>query len=338
MEYLIVIILVIFSAIFSGLTLGFFSLNKDDLERKSELGDNQAKKVYRIRKNGNLLLCTLLIGNVSVNSAISIFLGSIASGIIAGLIATSLIVIFGEIVPQAFFARHALSLGAKFTWLVKIFIFIFLPISWPVSKLLDKILGQELNTVYSKKELVKLIEKHEDLKESDIDADEERIMKGVLSYSDKTVSSIMTPRTEIIALKYNKQLNKKIIHEIKMTGHSRIPVYRKNRDDIIGILYVKDLIGNEWNNKNASDAANKKVIFVKENKPLDDLLEDFKKTKNHLFIVLDEYGGVSGIVTMEDVLEEIIGAEIVDEFDRSENLQYDAIKKAKNKMEKAGIQ
>ena len=337
MEYIITIILVIFSAIFSGLTLGFFSLNKDDLERKAELGNNEAKKVYQIRKNGNLLLCTLLIGNVGVNSALSIFLGSIASGLIAGLIATSLIVIFGEIAPQAIFSRYALYLGSRFAWLVNIFIFVFLPISWPISKILDRILGQELHTIYSKKELVKLIEQHEDLKESDIDADEERIMKGVLSYSDKKVSNIMTPRTAMIALKNNTRLDQDTINEIKKTGHSRIPIYDKNRDDIVGILYVKDLLGHIWDNKNVNDIANKKVIFVKENKPLDDLLEDFKKTKNHLFIVLDEYGGVAGIVTMEDVLEEIIGAEIVDEFDRSENLQKEAIEKAKNKMEKVGI-
>ncbi len=337
MEYLIIIILVILSAIFSGLTLGFFSLNKDDLERKSELGDNQAKKIYKIRKNGNLLLCTLLIGNTAVNSTLSIFLGGIVSGIFAGLMATSLIVIFGEIAPQAIFSRYALRFGSKFTWLVNIFIFIFLPVSWPISKLLDKILGQELHTVYSKKELVKLIEQHEDLQESDIDADEERIMKGVLSYSDKKVSDIMTPRTEMVVLKYSKQLNKKTIDEIKKTGHSRIPIYKKNRDDIVGILYVKDLLGNEWNDKNVSEVAKKKIIFVRESKQLDDLLEDFKKTKNHLFIALDEYGGVSGIVTIEDVLEEIIGAEIVDEFDTSEDLQKEAIKKAKKRMEQINI-
>jgi len=115
MTYLIVVFLVLFSALFSGLTLGFFSLNKDDLERKAELGDKQAKKVYKIRKNGNLLLCTLLIGNVAVNSTLSIFLGSLASGFMAGLIATALIVVFGEIIPQAAFSRYALTLGAQFS-------------------------------------------------------------------------------------------------------------------------------------------------------------------------------------------------------------------------------
>jgi len=334
MDYLIVIILLIFSAIFSGLTLGFFSLNKDDLERKAGLGDKKAKRIYQLRKNGNLLLCTLLIGNVAVNATLSIFLGSITRGVTAGFIATGLIVIFGEIAPQATFSRFALTLGSKFTWLVRIFTIILFPVCWPLSRLLDGILGDEMPTVYSKHELVKLIEEHESLKESDVDADEERIIKGALSYSDKTVQNIMTPRTEVVLLRYDQPLDKKTITEIKNSGHSRIPVYKNDHDDIVGILYVKDLIGNNWRNKKVGEVARKNVIFVDHNKPLDDLLNDFKKKRNHLFIVLNEFGGVSGIVTIEDVLEEIIGAEIVDEFDKYEDLQKVAKRKANEKRRK----
>lgn len=331
MEYFIIIFLVLFSAIFSGLTLGFFSLNKDDLKRKVELKNKQAKKVYKIRKNGNLLLCTLLIGNVAVNSTLSIFLGSIISGFVAGLTATFLIVIFGEIIPQAAFSRYALILGAKFAWLVKLFIIILFPICWPIAWLLDKILGNEMPTVYSKNELVRIIEEHEDLKDSDIDADEEKIIKGALSYSDKTTQEIMTPRTEIILLKYDQRLDKKTIRTIKNSGHSRIPIYEKDYDDIMGILYVKDLIGENLKNSVAGELCRKGVIFVDYNKDLDDLLNEFKKRKHHLFVVLNKFGGVSGIVTIEDVLEEIIGAEIMDEFDKYEDLQKVAEKKALKK-------
>lgn len=336
MEYFIVIFLILFSALFSGLTLGFFSLSKDDLKRKVKLGDKQAEKVYKIRKNGNLLLCTLLIGNVAVNSTLSIFLGSIASGFVAGITATFLIVVFGEIIPQAAFSRYALILGAKFSWLVKLFIIILFPICWPIAWLLDKILGNEIPTVYSKNELVKMIEDHEDLKESEIDADEEKIIKGALSYSNKTTQEIMTPRTEIILLKYNQALDKKTISKIKNSGHSRIPVYKENYDNVIGILYVKDLIGENLKNKTVEELYRKSVIFVDYNKNLDDLLNEFKKRKHHLFIVLNKFGGVSGIVTIEDVLEEIIGAEIMDEFDKYEDLQkmakIRALKKKRNKI------
>ena len=330
MDYLIIVILVMFSAVFSGLTLGYFSLNIDDLKRKADLGNREAAKVYNIRKDGNLLLCTLLIGNVAVNSSLSIFLGSISSGVVAGLLATTLIVLFGEILPQAFFSRYALKIGAKLAWLTLIFEVIFYIICKPIALFLDKILGSELPTIYSKKELVKIIEQHEDMPESMIDKDEEKILKGALSYSDKKVKDIMTPRTEMVLLKYNKKLNKKSIFELSLTGHSRIPVYKKNEDDIIGILYVKDLINSDLENKTVGDIARGNVIFVDPDRLLDDLLNDFKKTKSHLFIVMNHYGGVDGLVTIEDVIEEIIGDEIVDEFDRYENLQ----KRAKIKTKK----
>lgn len=331
MDYFIVIVLILFSGIFSGLTLGFFSLSKDDLERKAELGDKEAKKVYKIRKNGNQLLCTLLIGNVAVNSTLAIYLGSIASGLMAGVMATALIVIFGEIIPQASFSRYALFLGAKFSWLVRFFIIILFPICWPLAWILNKALGEEMPTVYSKKELVKIIEDHEDSKVSDIDADEERIIKGALSYSHKTVNDIMTPRTEIFALPAEEVLDEKVLEKIKNSGHSRIPIYKNKLEEMVGILFSKDLILEKLHGKTAEQASREKVIYVDEKKPLDDLLNAFKRTRNHLFVVLDEFGGVSGIVTIEDVLEEIIGAEIVDEFDKHEDLQAVAKRKAKNK-------
>lgn len=333
MDYFIIIGLICLSAIFSGLTLGFFSLNKDDLERKADLGDKNAKKIFSLRKRGNLLLCTLLIGNVTVNSTLAIFLGSIASGVVAGFLATALIVIFGEIVPQAVFARHALLLGGKFSWLVKIFVFVLFPICWPMAWILDKILGEEIPTIYSKKELVQLIEDHEDSKKSDIDADEERIIKGALSFSQKKAEDIMTPRTAIFAIKSKEKLTDEMLKKISESGHSRIPIFEEKLENTIGILYVKDLINLDgaWSRKKISSVARKDVVFVDYNKKLDDLLNAFKKTRKHLFMVVDEFGMVMGLVTIEDVIEEIIGTEIVDEFDRYEDLQAMAIKKAKTK-------
>ncbi|MDD3006069.1 MAG: hemolysin family protein [Candidatus Pacebacteria bacterium] len=322
---LAVFLLIGLSSIFSGLTLGLFTLNKDDLRRKSELGDKRAGGIYDIRKNGNLLLCTLLIGNVTVNSILSILLGSITSGFIASFLAISLIVVFGEILPQAVFARHALRLGSKFIWVVKIFIFILYPVAKPLSMFLDRLLGEELPTVYSKKELAKIIDQQEELLESVIDADEKRIMKGVLSYSEKTAGEIMTPRTSMVAVDFAEEITQENIDALRDSGHSRIPVYRDNPDNIVGILYAKDLIGKKFAGKKAGDLARGNVIFVNPQKRLDDLLNDFKRTRNHLFIVADKFGSVMGIVTIEDVIEEIIGEEIVDEFDKYEDLQEIAI-------------
>ncbi len=333
MTYLIVIVLIAFSALFSGLTLGFFSLNKDDLERKAKLGDIQAQKVYKIRKDGNLLLCTLLIGNVAVNSVLSIFLGSIASGFMAVLIATALIVVFGEIVPQAAFSRYALLLGSKLSWLVKVLIYILYPITWPIAFALDKVLGDEIPTIYSKHELIELIEDHEESGASDLENDEKKIIRGALLYGDKVVNDILTPRIQIFALKAEELMDSKTIKKIYESGHSRIPVYKDDLDNIEGILYAKDLMGNSLGNKKAVDVARKDVLFVDANKKLDELLKAFKEKRHHLFVVLNKYGEVLGIVTIEDVLEEIIGEEIVDEFDKVEDLQEEA----KEKMRKRKI-
>ena len=316
MTYLIIISLIALSAIFSGLTIGLFSLDKDDLRFKSELGDVGAKKIYNLRKKSNQLLCTLLIGTVAANATLSIFLGSITSGIIAGFLSTALIVIFGEILPQAVFARHALYLGAKTAYLAEFFILVFSPVCYPLSRILDKLLGKEMPSYYTKKELVKLIEHHEDSEHKVIDTDEERILKGALSYSDKTVASIMTPLDKVFAIPHDLLIDRESVVHISLAGRSRIPVYREHMNDIVGILYAKDFVHDNHYGKIADETARKNVIFVNHNQKLDEVLNLFKKTRNHLFIVKDEQGNSIGLVTIEDILEEIIGEEIHDEFDK----------------------
>jgi len=331
MAYVIVLILVLFSALFSGLTLGFFSLNKDDLERKAKLGDKKAKKIFKVRKNGNLLLCTLLIGNVAVNATLSVFLSSIASGLIAGFTATVLIVIFGEIIPQATFSRYAMEIGSRVVWVVQIFEFILYPVCWPLAWLLDKVLGDEIPSVYSRQELLKIIEEHENSRDSDLDEDEEKIIRGALSFSDKIVEDILTPRVEIFSLPKEQGLNKNMIKRIKDSGHSRIPVFADNTETIVGLLFTKDLIGNDFKNKTVEDVMREKVMYVDENKKLDELLNAFKETRQHMFVVVNEYGEISGLVTIEDVLEEIIGAEIMDEDDKYVDLRARAKERMKRR-------
>lgn len=314
-DYFVVIVLIIFSALFSGLTLGLMGLNKQELKRKVSLGDKQAIKVYEVRRQGNLLLTTLLIGNVAVNATLSIFLGSITSGVMAGLVATTLIVVFGEISPQAVFSRFALFLGAKTAWIVKIFIFVLYPIAKPISVLLDKLLGEELPTIYSKKELMKIIEEHEDHKASDVSEEEEKIVKGALTFSDEMVIDVMTPRTVLNTLDLDEEITCDIIMRLKRSGNSRVPVYKGNLDNVVGILYVKQLIGGDVVGKKVSEFTNMNVFFIDQNQKLDIVLEKFLKTHNHLFVVRNEFSEVTGIITLEDILEEIIGEEIVDEED-----------------------
>jgi len=315
MNYLIISVLLILSALFSGLTLGLLSLDKNELNRKISLGDKKAKKVFSVRKNGNLLLCTLLLGNVGVNSAIAIYLGDIANGLVAGITATGLIVILGEILPQAIFSRYALDIGAKTAWFVKILIVILFPICFPIAWMLNKVLGEEIPTVYSKKELMKIIEEHEDSHHSDLDEDEERIIKGALSFSEKTAEDILTPRSILYLLEESEILTKTKLLAIKKNAYSRVPVYKKDKDNIVGVLLVKNLIGISPLKKVRSIYTKIMPATFNQDTRLDHLLSYFLKSKNHLVLIKNNFDLIVGIVTLEDVIEEILNVEIMDESD-----------------------
>ncbi|MEA3248793.1 MAG: CNNM domain-containing protein [Patescibacteria group bacterium] len=321
MNYIIVAVLVLFSGLFSGLTLGLLSLDKQELVRKISLGDKAAKKVYSVRKNGNLLLCTLLLGNVAVNSTLAIFLGGIASGVMAGILATALIVVFGEIIPQASISRYALVVGAKTAWLVRIFIIVLSPVCYPLAWVLDKALGDEMPSVYSKGELMKIVEEHELSKESDVDKDEYRIIRGALSFSDKNAEDVMTPRTVLYALEEGEVLDEARLKEIQVKGFTRIPVYVETIDNIRGLLFVKDLIGKRPGIKLGSVTRSSGLMKVNEKDALDDVLNRMLTSKSHMGFVMDEFGGLSGILTLEDIIEEIFDIEIMDETDQIEDMR-----------------
>lgn len=320
--------MLIFSALFSGLTLGLMSLSAAELKRKMTLGNAKAAKVYEVRRRGNLLLTTLLIGNVAINSTLAIFLGSIASGLMAGIVSTALIVIFGEIIPQAVFSKYALSLGAKIAWLVKIFIFIFYPIAAPIAWLLNKALGEELATIYSKKELMKIVEEHRVDKNSDVDAEEAQIVAGALTFSTKTVNDIMTPRTVVKSLSSDTVVDDDLRHKLAEEGFMRIPIYQGDPDTIIGVVHLSQLMKKGVEGKAIGTFASKGATFVNETDLLDQTFLLFIKSHRHLFIVKDEFGGISGVVTLEDILEEIIQTEIRDETDKHTDLRAYAAKQA----------
>jgi CBS domain containing-hemolysin-like protein len=172
-------------------------------------------------------------------------------------------------------------------------------------------------TVYPKRELIKMVEDQKNSGQSDIDSDEESIVKGALSYSNTRVSEIMTPRSEVVTLKENQKLTKSLLTEIRLTGHSRIPVKSKDTDEIVGLLYTKDLLDKAGKNLTLGEIARRRVYSVTPETQLDDLLNRLRDTHCHLFIVRQKSGGaLVGVVTIEDVMEEIIGHEILDEFEK----------------------
>lgn len=334
LSYIISGVLIIFSGIFSGLTIGLFSLNLSSLQRKARLGNKHAARVAKIRKRGNLLLCTLLLGNVAVNSALAIILESIAGGIIAGFVSTGLIVLFGEILPQAVFSRFALYVASYMSWLVRAFMIILFPIAFPLSWLLDKVLGQELATILTKREIQEIIREHEDSPFSKIDSDEERIILGALTFSDKTVDDIMTPKTVTYMLNEKQIIDEVLIDEIREKGFTRIPVYSKHEDNIIGLLYVKKLIGLHFkNDTTVSQFIGKNdLLFIKRTMRLDNLLNIFIKQHVHMSFIFDEYGIFLGIVTLEDIIEEILDVEIIDEGDKYMDMREVARRKFERKL------
>ena len=322
MNFAIVIGLLLLSALFAGLTLGLMSLGPYELKRKMALGDTQAKKIYAVRKRGNLLLVTLLLGNVATISTLSIFLESVVpGGIYAAILSTALITVFGEIMPQAVFSRFAMPLGARAAWLVRIIIFLMYPVAAPLAWILDKTLGEELPTIYSKKEIVGILQEHSGSSESVIKTDEERIARGALTFGEKQITEVMTPRSMVMGIDSEQKLDAATVEELMESGYSRFPVYEESLDHVIGMFYAHHLLDPAILGKTVAEVCAPKLYFVNEEARLDHALNAFIKTKHHLFMVVNQFSEFVGILSIEDVLEEILGVEIIDEFDKYNNVR-----------------
>mmetsp|Transcript_22161 Transcript_22161/g.33501 ORF Transcript_22161/g.33501 Transcript_22161/m.33501 type:complete len:661 (-) Transcript_22161:44-2026(-) len=330
LQIVIIIILLVASALFSGLTLGLMSLDCTGLEIVME-GDDEvnaaaARRIYSVRKNGNLLLCTLLLGNVCVNAFLSILMGELFGGIPALIGSTILIVILGEIMPQALCSRYALQIGSFVVPLVRVLVCIMYPFAFPLAFALDKLLGQELATTYSSGEMRKLLEIH--VKEGRFDQEVGTAMTGALNYKELKVKEVMTPASETFMLNVDTKLDFTTIAQIFKTGYSRIPVYEVDQNNIIGLLFVKDLIfidpEDETPVRNFCQIFGRGVHVVWPDDNLGDVLRELKKGKSHMALVRDVNGEaesqdpfyeIKGIITLEDIIEEILGDEIVDETD-----------------------
>ena len=315
MEYIIITVLLLFSALFSGLTLGFLGLDRSELERKRKLGNLKAEMVYQVRKNGNQLLVTLLVGNVLVNAILSVVLASYTTGVLAVAVSTFLIVIFGEILPQAFFAKYALEVGYRFVPLIKILLWLFAPVAYPLAWALERIIGEEEDTIWSKEELAEVIKDHEDSANSELDSDEEKVILGALTYSDKKAGEVMTHKHECFLLSEGTMLTNSVLRNIKEQGYTRVPVYYKKRQTIVGVLFTKDLITLQENRPLAEIYRPESILRAESDEALDDLLNKFIRQRIHMAYVVNNDNQFVGLITLEDIVEEIINTEIEDESD-----------------------
>tara|TARA_Y100000034_G_scaffold105927_1_gene133894 strand:+ start:250368 stop:251699 length:1332 start_codon:yes stop_codon:yes gene_type:complete len=332
--------LLICSALISGTEVAFFSLSQSDLaslESEGEKDNLIAKLLERPRK----LLATILITNNFINILIVLLFATLGETLfgdfnfqidlyffmlplrflIEVILVTFLILLFGEVLPKVYASRNALRFSKFMSKFISTVNVILTPFSLPLislTKWVETKLGSKNNNL----SVETLSQALELTSEGATTKDEQKILEGIVNFGNTETIQIMKPRIDIFALS-DEEPYEEVLEKILKHGYSRNPVYKENIDTIIGVLYAKDLLGH-LNKKNFKwQDLIREPFFVPENRKLDDLLGDFRERKNHLAIVVDEYGGTSGLVTLEDVIEEIVG-DINDEFD-DDDLSYSKI-------------
>ncbi|NXY12390.1 CNNM4 protein, partial [Pteruthius melanotis] len=276
--------LLVLSGMFSGLNLGLMALDPMELRIVQNCGTDKEKRYARriepIRRKGNYLLCSLLLGNVLVNTTLTILLDDLTGSGIGAVVASTIgIVIFGEIVPQALCSRHGLAVGANTIVVTKFFMLVTFPLSYPISKLLDCVLGQEIGTVYNREKLVEMLKVTEPY--NDLVREELNMIQGALELRTKTVEDVMTPLQNCFMINSDAILDFNTMSEIMESGYTRIPVYEDERSNIMDILYVKDLAFVDPDDctplKTITKFYNHPVHVVFHDTKLDAMLEEFKK-------------------------------------------------------------
>ncbi len=332
--YIAMLILLFCSALVSAAEVAYFSLTTKDLDDCAREHPSQAHIISTLLEKPKKLLATLLVANNFINIGVVIlfsFIGrnlftSIASPllkfILEVIVVTFLILLFGEVLPKIYASRNNVKFARFFAFPLSILDKLLSPISLPMRSItiyLHEKLGNKQKSNFSVDQLSQALEL---TSSEDTSNDEQKILEGIVSFGNTDTKQVMSPRIDIFALEINESFEE-ILPKITEKGFSRIPVYKDNIDQIEGVLFVKDLIPHI--NKKTFDWKTllREPFFVPENKKLDNLLKDFQSMKSHLAIVVDEYGGTSGLVSLEDIIEEIVG-DISDEFD-SENLNYSQI-------------
>ena len=336
-------VLLLCSALISGTEVAFFSLSKTDIIKISDETKGQ-NPVVLLLQNPSKLLATILITNNFINILIVLIFASLGevflkeqnlSLTILGfilpsslvkfsievLLVTFFILLFGEVLPKVYASRRALKFCNLMCRPLQFLSFFLTPLSFPLINLtnvIEKKLGSK-NSNFSVEILSKALEL---TSEGSTTKEEKKILEGIVSFGNTETVQIMKPRIDIFALSHEETYDE-VLTKILKHGYSRNPVYKNSIDNIVGVLYAKDLLGFLDNKDFNWQELLREPFFVPENKKLDDLLVEFRERKNHLAIVVDEYGGTSGIVTLEDVIEEIVG-EINDEFD-TDDLSYSKI-------------
>lgn len=313
------------SAFNSGSEIACFSLKQDDIDSIDD--EQKQEKLKGLLAESEKLLATILVGNNLINvmvvvvlnfamNQIFVFNSQVASFVVQTVILTFLILLFGEVMPKLYASNNNVKFALAAYGGLRFMMSLFAPITKIMVKssyIVDKVVSKRADNI-SMDDLSKALEA------SDVTAgDEKDILQGILTFGDKTVAEIMRPRVDVVDIDYDAKFED-VVKTLIDNGYSRMPVYDETPDNIKGILYAKDLlpyIGKRDNNFRWQNLL-RTAYFVPETRMIDDLLEDFRKKKIHLAVVVDEFGCTQGIATMEDVLEEIVG-DIDDEYDTEES-------------------
>ena len=324
-QLFLLVILLIISALISGSEIAFFSLSNSEIENNFDKNDKKVKRIKDLLRRPKRLLATILITNNFINIAVVLIFANISRVFFKGIynpiftlffeigFITLTILLFGEILPKVYANRNSLRFAKLMSQPIKIldsYILFFLTL--PMSKMthfLENRFGNQ-NENFSVDQLSQALEL---TSENETTKEEQKILQEIVNFGNTDTKEVMCPRIDVFALSKKENL-KEIIPKVIENGFSRIPIFSDHLDKVEGILYVKDLLPH-FNDFNFDwTKLLKEPFYVPENKKLDDLLTEFQQKKIHLAIVVDEYGGTSGLITLEDILEEIIG-DISDEFD-----------------------
>lgn len=324
-------LLLLCSAMASSSETAYFSLQPNDISELEESSNRNEQLVLEIRQNPKNLLATILIANNLVNISITILstyimnmlfnmdVNPIAAFILNVVVVTSLILLVGEMIPKVYATKKAKAIATLMAPIIRVLMKLLKPLCIVFvrsTSFIDKRLVKKTGTI----SLSDLSTAVDIATEEGSSPEEKNMLKGIASFGEKEVSDIMRPRVDMFSLSMETTFEE-LMPQVIDKGFSRIPVYDKDLDDVKGMLYVKDLLPHLDDKNFGWQELIRPVFFVPENKRINDLFQDFRTKKIHIAIVVDEYGGTSGLVTLEDIVEEIVG-DISDEFDKEPENEY----------------
>ncbi len=321
-QIVLMFVCIAFSAYFSATETAFTSLNRVKMKTLANDGDKRAERVLSLVENYDKLLTTILVGNNIVNIALSslatvFFIENISKNLgatLATIVVTVVVLIFGEITPKGVAKENAESFALSVSFSISLFTVIFLPLNKFFS--LFKILAtkifksKELNSA-TENEILTLVDEAEE--QGEFDSEESELIRSAIEFNDVEAVDIFTPRVDVVAVEYGAS-NSEIAKIFSKSGFTRLPIYKENIDNIIGTINQKEFYNKVYNRSTPVDEIISEPFFITPSMKISDLLKELQSRKRHIAIITDEYGGTKGIVTMEDILEELVG-EIWDEHD-----------------------